>query len=43
MTRTVTEAAVAGLNGFSRRAGLLKADVSYENIVATQFSHLWKV
>ena len=40
---TVTEAAVAGLNGFSRRAGLLKADVSYENIVATQFSHLWKV
>lgn len=39
---TVTEAAVAGLNGFARRAGLLKGDVSYENVVATPFSHLWK-
>jgi ABC-type nitrate/sulfonate/bicarbonate transport system substrate-binding protein len=39
---TITEAAVAGLNGFTRRAGLLKGDVSYESVVATQFSHLWK-
>ena len=40
---TITEAAVAGLNGFTRRAGLLKGDVSYEDVVATPFSHLWKV
>jgi len=39
---TITEAAVAGLNDFTRRAGLLKGDVSYENVVATPFSHLWK-
>jgi ABC-type nitrate/sulfonate/bicarbonate transport system substrate-binding protein len=39
---TITEAAVAGLNGFTRRAGLLKGDISYENVVATSFSHLWK-
>jgi len=39
---TITEAAVAGLNGFTRRAGLLKGDASYEKVVATQFSHLWK-
>lgn len=39
---TITETAVAGLNGFARRAGLLKGDASYENVVATQFSHLWK-
>jgi ABC-type nitrate/sulfonate/bicarbonate transport system substrate-binding protein len=39
---TITEAAVAGLNGFTRRAGLLRDDASYERIVATPFSHLWK-
>ena len=42
---TITKAAVAGLNGFTHRAGLLKgevSDVSYENVVATPFSHLWK-
>lgn len=39
---TITEAAVGGLNGFARRAGLLKGDVPYQNIVATPFTHLWK-
>jgi ABC-type nitrate/sulfonate/bicarbonate transport system substrate-binding protein len=39
---TITEAAVTGLNGFTRRAGLLRGDVTYENVVATQYSHLWK-
>jgi ABC-type nitrate/sulfonate/bicarbonate transport system substrate-binding protein len=38
---TITEAAVAGLNNFARRAGLLKGDASYESVVATQFRHLW--
>jgi NitT/TauT family transport system substrate-binding protein len=39
---TITEAAVAGLNSFTRRAGLLTGDVCYEKVVATQFSHLWR-
>jgi NitT/TauT family transport system substrate-binding protein len=38
---TITEAAVAGLNGFARWAGLLKGDVSYENVVATHFGRWW--
>lgn len=38
---TITEAAVAGLNNFARRAGLLKGDASYESVVATKFRHLW--
>jgi ABC-type nitrate/sulfonate/bicarbonate transport system substrate-binding protein len=33
---------VAGMNRFSRDVGILAADVPYEQIVATQFSHLWK-
>lgn len=39
---TITEAAVIGLKGFARRAGLLQTDVSYEDVVATRFSQLWK-
>jgi ABC-type nitrate/sulfonate/bicarbonate transport system substrate-binding protein len=39
---TITEAAIDGLNKFARRAGLLKGNVSYQDVVATQFSHLWK-
>jgi NitT/TauT family transport system substrate-binding protein len=39
---TITEAAVTGLNGFTRRAGLLKDDVPYEHVVAMSFCHLWK-
>src|SRR5262245_1080209 len=38
---TITEVAVSGLNDFARRAGLLKGEASYENVVATRFSHLW--
>jgi len=33
---------VAGMNQFSRDVGILKGDVPYERIVATQFSHLWQ-
>ena len=40
---TISEAAIAGLNGFARQAGLLVNDVAYETAVATQFAHLWKV
>jgi hypothetical protein len=30
------------MNQFSRDMGILKGDVPYDAIVATQFSHLWK-
>jgi ABC-type nitrate/sulfonate/bicarbonate transport system substrate-binding protein len=33
---------VAGMNQFSRDMGILKGDVPYESVVATQFSPLWK-
>ena len=33
---------VAGMNQFSRDVGILKGDVPYETVVATQLSHLWK-
>ncbi len=33
---------VAGMNQFARDIGILKGDVPYERVVATQFSHLWK-
>ena len=33
---------VAGMNHFARDIGILKGDVPYEHVVATQFSHLWK-
>jgi len=33
---------VTGMNQFSRDIGILKGDVPYEGVVATQFSHLWK-
>ncbi len=32
---------VASLNDFCRNIGLLNGDASYEQVVATQFSHLW--
>ena len=32
---------VANLNGFARNIGLLSGDVAYEQVVASQFSHLW--
>ncbi len=33
---------VAGMTEFQRRMGLLKGDVAYEDVVATQFSQYWK-
>src|SRR5262245_56446934 len=33
---------VAGMNQFSRDVGILKGEVPYERVVATQFSHLWE-
>jgi len=33
---------VAGMNQFARDIGILKGDVPYEGVVATQFTHLWK-
>ncbi len=33
---------VAGMNAFSRDAGILKGDPAYEDVVATQFSNLWR-
>ncbi|HTH96710.1 MAG TPA: ABC transporter substrate-binding protein [Stellaceae bacterium] len=32
---------VAGMNQFARDIGILKGTPSYEQVVATQFSHLW--
>jgi len=32
---------VAGMNDFARAVGILKGSVTYEDVVATQFSHLW--
>src|SRR5256714_13991563 len=39
---SISRSFVAGMNQFSRDVGILKGDVPYEGIVATQFSHLWK-
>jgi ABC-type nitrate/sulfonate/bicarbonate transport system substrate-binding protein len=39
---TISRDFVAGMNQFSRDVGILKGDVPYEGVVATQFSHLWK-
>ena len=37
----IAPATAASLNGFARSVGLLDAEVAYEGMVATQFSHLW--
>ena len=29
------------MNQFARDLGILKGDVPYEHVVATQFAHLW--
>ena len=39
---TISQAKVASMNRFAREIGLLSAEVPYEQVVATQFSHLWK-
>jgi ABC-type nitrate/sulfonate/bicarbonate transport system substrate-binding protein len=37
----ITEETVTNMNRFARDIGLLTAPVPYEDVVATQFSHLW--
>ena len=39
---TISEEKVARMNRFARDIGLLKADVPYSRVVATEFSPLWK-
>jgi NitT/TauT family transport system substrate-binding protein len=38
---SISEASVAAVNVFARDMGVLTGDVSYDRIVATQFSYLW--
>jgi NitT/TauT family transport system substrate-binding protein len=38
---TIPREKVASLNRFAQDTGLLSGSVSYEDVVATQFSHLW--
>jgi NitT/TauT family transport system substrate-binding protein len=38
---SISESFVAGMNQFARDLGLLSGPVSYEKVVATQFSKLW--
>ena len=37
----ISQEKVTSMNRFARDIGLLSAEVSYEQVVATQFSHLW--
>ncbi|MET0502937.1 MAG: ABC transporter substrate-binding protein [Candidatus Binatia bacterium] len=39
---TIGEQTVTDMNRFAQAIGLLSAPVPYEQVVATQFSHLWK-
>ena len=39
---TISPEFVDGMNDFARASGILKGAVAYDNVVATQFSHLWK-
>jgi NitT/TauT family transport system substrate-binding protein len=39
---TITEDTVTHMNRFAQDIGLLSAPVPYDQVVATQFSHLWK-
>jgi NitT/TauT family transport system substrate-binding protein len=38
----ISQTFVAGMNQFSRDAGILTGDVAYADIVATQFARFWK-
>jgi len=38
----IGEKSIAGVAGFARALGILDRDVAHGDIVATQFSHLWK-
>src|SRR5580692_2320400 len=37
----ITPDLVAGMNAFARDIGILKGDVAYEHVVATQFAPMW--
>ncbi|HXP30131.1 MAG TPA: ABC transporter substrate-binding protein [Stellaceae bacterium] len=39
---TISESFVAGMNRFARDLGILRGEVPYEAVVATQFSGLWR-
>jgi NitT/TauT family transport system substrate-binding protein len=39
---TISREFVAGMNDFARSMGILDGSVPYEDVVATQFSYLWK-
>ena len=39
---SISETSVAAINAFGRDMGVLAGDVPYDQIVATQFSHLWR-
>lgn len=39
---SITPASVAAINAFARDLGVLADDVPYEQVVATQFRHLWE-
>jgi ABC-type nitrate/sulfonate/bicarbonate transport system substrate-binding protein len=39
---TITQEAVDGVNGFSRDMGLLAGNYAFDQVVATEFSHLWE-
>jgi NitT/TauT family transport system substrate-binding protein len=39
---TISEEKVVSMNRFAQDIGLLKADASYDKVVATEFSPLWK-
>src|SRR5262249_14031440 len=38
----ITPEFVAGMNRFARDMGILKGEVPYERVVATQFAELWR-
>src|SRR5271163_105931 len=39
---TLSRDFVAGMSGFARKQNILDSDLAYEDVVATQFSSLWK-
>lgn len=38
----IAESTIAGVNDFARKAGLLAGDAAFEDVVATEFSQLWR-
>ena len=40
-TAGISPKSVASLNEFSRNVGLLSSEVAYDQVVASQFSHIW--